>query len=225
MKNSIKFNIFLFTLTLVILLQSCKKMDDDRLADIDGNMYNTVTIGTQEWMAENLKVTKLNNGTAIPLVTDNTAWINLKTPGYCWYNNDGAKYKNQYGALYNWYTVNTTALCPKGWHIPTDADWTSLIHALQGEDYAGGQMKETGISHWNSPNKGATNVSGFSALPGGSRVDEGVFYSITSHGGWWSATEYGPSIAWSIHLFSNVIDTHRYREFKSDGFSVRCVKD
>ena len=114
------------------------------VTDIDGNVYHTVTIGTQTWMVENLKTTKYNDGTAIPLVTDSTAWLNLTTPGYCWYNNDAATYKNTYGALYNWFTVNTSKLAPSGWHVPTDAEWTTLITYLGGETVAGGQMKSTG---------------------------------------------------------------------------------
>ena len=108
------------------------------VVDIDGNVYHTVTIGTQVWMVENLKTTKYNDGTAIPLVTDNTAWGALTTPGYCWYNNDSATYKNTYGALYNWYAVNTGKLAPTGWHVPTDSEWTVLTTYLGGQSVAGG---------------------------------------------------------------------------------------
>ena len=120
--------------------------------DIDGNNYLTVTIGTQIWMAENLRTTKYNDGTAIPLVTDNTTWANLTTPAYCWYNNDAKTNGSTYGALYNWYSVNTKKLCPTGWHVPNDTEWTTLTTYLGGTAVAGGKLKETGTAHWYSPN-------------------------------------------------------------------------
>ena len=160
------------------------------LTDIDGNAYKAIKIGNQVWMYENLKTTKLNDGTAIPLVTTSAAWGNLTTPGYCWYNNDEASNKNVYGALYNWYTINTGKLCPAGWHVPTVAEWTTLTTFLGGESVAGGKLKETGIAHWKSPNTGASNETGFTALPGGFRDFDGVFAQIYNSGCWWSATEY-----------------------------------
>ena len=116
----------------------------------------------------NLKTTKYNDGTSIPNVTNDTSWSNLTTGAYCWYNND-VSYKNPYGALYNWYAVNTGKLAPKGWHVPSDAEWTTLITYLGGESIAGGKLKEAGTTHWLSPNTEATNSTGFSALPGGRR--------------------------------------------------------
>ena len=153
------------------------------VVDIDGNVYHTVTIGTQVWMVENLKTTKYNDGTAIPLVTDSAAWDELTTPGYCWYNNDSATYKNPYGALYNWYAVSTGKLAPTGWHVPTDSEWAVLTTYVGntyygGLDSAGGALKSTDKTYWLSPNTGATNSSGFSALPGGFRDYVGTFYSI-----------------------------------------------
>ena len=120
-------------------------------------------------MAENLKTTKYRDGTSIPLVTENTAWLNLTTPGYCWYNNDAAHYKSTYGALYNWYVLNAGSngwknVCPTGWHVPTDAEWTTLTTYLGGESIAGGKLKETGTSHWLSPNTVATNETGLHTL-------------------------------------------------------------
>ena len=134
------------------------------IADIDGNIYNTVIIGTQVWMKENLKATKLNDGTNILLETDNATWISLTDPAYCWYNNDASSYKNTYGALYNWFTVETGKLCPTGWHVPSDAEWFTLIDFLGGESVAGGKLKEIGNTHWNSPNTGATDEYGFTAI-------------------------------------------------------------
>ncbi|MBA7527477.1 hypothetical protein ES705_19653 [subsurface metagenome] len=176
-------------------------------------------------MAENLKTTKYNDGTAIPLVTNSTEWDNLTTPGYCWYNNDEASYKNTYGALYNWYTVNTGKLCPTGWHVPTDSEWTILTDYLGGYSVAGGKLKETGTTHWNSPNTGATNESGFTALPGGYRTNSGAFNNVGSNGNWWSSTESSSTYAW--HRSMNYSSSNVYRDYsgKSYGFSVRCVRD
>ena len=137
---------------------------------MDGNTYNTIMIGTQTWMKENLKTTTFNDGTSIPLETDATKWAALTSSGYCYYNNDEATYKDTYGVLYNWYTVNTGKLCPSGWHIPIEADWTNLTTFLGGENGAGGKLKESGTSHWINPNSGATNETKFTALPGGERV-------------------------------------------------------
>ena len=193
--------------------------------DIDGNVYNTVTIGSQVWMAENLKTTKYNDGTAIPLVTDSTSWSNLTTPGYCWYNNDEAGYKNVYGALYNWFTVNTGKLCPIGWHVPTDAEWTTLTDYLGGESVAGGKLKETGTTHWLSPNTGATNETGFTALPGGYRAGSGYFNHVGSYGHWWSATEGSAGNAWGRYVGYDNSNVYGLSDSKQAGFSVRCVKD
>lgn len=145
--------------------------------DIDGNTYYTQTIGSQEWMTENLKTTKLNNGTTIPLVTGDSQWGALTTSGYCWYNNS-SNYKKNYGALYNWYTVNSGKLCPAGWHVATYEEWKTLINYLGGQEVAGGKMKETGTLHWTSTTTGIDNSSGFSALPGGCRGNNGIFYQI-----------------------------------------------
>ena len=195
------------------------------VTDIDGNIYNTVTIGTQVWMVENLKTTKYNDGTGIPLVTNTIEWSNLTTPGYCWYNNDEASYKNTYGALYNWYTVNTGKLCPTGWHVPTNAEWTTLTDYLGGAGVAGGKLKEAGTTHWNSPNTGATNESGFTALPGGRRYTTGLFYFFGETGCWWSSTKAYTSDAYSRKMYYNDNDVLTYDDYWNHGFSVRCVRD
>ena len=158
----------------------------ETITDIDGNVYHTVTIGTQVWMVENLKTTRLNDGTSIPMVTDNTTWNYLHSPGYCWYNNDPATYKNTYGALYNWLAVNTGKLAPVGWHVPSVEEWNTLVLWLGGTNIAGGKMKEKGNSHWNLPNTGATNESGFTGLPGGGRDYSGNFYILQNTGIFWS---------------------------------------
>lgn len=194
------------------------------VTDIGSNIYNIVTIGTQIWMAENLKTTKYKDGTAIPLATDGSAWAALETPGYSWYNNDSTTYNATYGALYNWYTVSTGILCPTGWHVPSDAEWTTLITYWGGENVAGGKLKESGTTHWSSPNIGATNETGFTALPGGYADDDVSFFYFRLYGGWWSSTGGGLE-AWSRCM--TYTDSRVYHEYynKKDGFSVRCVKD
>ena len=197
--------------------------------DIEGNIYNTITIGTQKWMKENLKTTKFLNGSDIPLVTSSLDWYNLNTPGYCWYNNN-PKYKATYGGLYNWYAIDIHSngnknICPLGFHIPTDAEWTTLITYMGGDSVAVGKLKETGISHWQIPNSDATDEMGFTALPGGGRDLDGRFYDIGKYGFWWSASEFVPGGAWSRFLGYDGRGGFSHRNFENDGFSVRCVKD
>ena len=196
-----------------------------RVKDADGNLYRTVTIYTQVWMAENLKTTKYDDGTDIPLVTENTAWYNLATPGYCWYNNDATTNKNVYGALYNWYTVNSGKLCPSGWHVPTDVEWTTMISRIGGAPTAGGKLKESGTIHWSSPNTGATNETGFTALPGGGRNSSGNFSKIHQMGFWWSSTESSSTVALYQTMNSNSSSIDSSSDNKKTGFSVRCLKD
>ncbi len=195
------------------------------VTDIEGNVYKTVTIGKQVWMGENLKTTKFNDGTTIPLVTDNKAWEALKTPAYCWYKNDATANKNTYGALYNWYTIGTNKLCPKGWHVPTDAEWTTLTTYLGGENVAGGKLKETGTTHWESPNTGATNETGFTALPSGYRIYYGTYDNIGNFGYWWNSTESATSIAYFRNMYYKVSNVLRSYLDKQNGFSVRCLRD
>ena len=196
------------------------------VTDIDGNIYHTVTIGTQVWMVENLKTTKYNDGTAIPNVTDNTAWLNLTTPGYCWYNNDAPTYKSTYGALYNWYSVNTGKLCPTGWHVPTDAEWTTLTTYLGGEAVAGGKMKETGTIHWYESPVETSNSSGFTAIPGGMRYyNDGIFKGIGITGIWWSSSENSSNSAWCRYFFYATNDVSKLVDNKPDALSVRCLKN
>jgi uncharacterized protein (TIGR02145 family) len=194
------------------------------VTDADDNIYDTITIGTQTWMKENLKTTKYKNGTIIPLVTDELAWSNLTTPGYCWYIND-ANNKNTYGALYNWYAVNTGNLCPTGWHVPTDDEWTTLTTYLGGESAAVGKLKETGAIHWQISDYKATNETGFSALPGGCRDFDGTFYDMGYYGYWWSSTEFVIGGAWSRFMGYDDSGGYRHGNFEQDGFSVRCIKD
>jgi uncharacterized protein (TIGR02145 family) len=196
---------------------------DISLTDIDGNAYQTVVIGTQVWMAEDLKTSRLSDGTPIPEVTGSEEWHNLSTPGYCWYNNDSVSYARTYGAMYNWFSVNTGKLCPEGWHVPTDAEWTTLSNYL-GEN-AGGKIKETGSEHWKSPNTGATNESGFTAVPGGWRGGGGDFGQLTTCGNWWSSTQAKSPTSWMRAVFYDSIDLQRLWDNPQAGASVRCLKD
>jgi uncharacterized protein (TIGR02145 family) len=194
--------------------------------DIDGNIYNTVVIGDQVWMAENLKTTKYNDSTDIPFISDNKDWKALFAPAYFWYDNDEKANKNSYGALYNWYAVSTNKICPAGWRIPGYEEWTTMIEKLKGgERIAGGQLKETGTTHWKSPNKRATNSIGFTALPGGFRDSNGKFHDIGIYGGWWSNTEASASKALYRGLLYDYGTVGSGESHKADGFSVRCLRD
>jgi uncharacterized protein (TIGR02145 family) len=197
---------------------------DEVVVDIDGNIYNTVTIGTQTWMVENLKSTKFNNGVEIPLVIDEYDWASSSGPSYCWYNNNEALYKNVYGALYNVYTASYPFnVCPSNWHVPSDAEWTILVDFFGGESVAGGKLKETGNVHWYSPNTGATNEGSFSALPGGYREPDGIHYSFIHSKGFWWSSNYNPNFGRFLSYDSNTIEKDTYNS--NYGFSIRCVKD
>ena len=193
--------------------------------DNDGHVFTTVDIGTQKWMQKNLDVSKYRNGDVIPQVTDPTAWAGLTTGAWCYYQNDSAN-GIIYGRMYNWYAVtDSRGIAPAGWHVATDADWTTLITYLGGDALAGGKMKETGTTHWTSPNTAADNSSAFTALPGGYFKENGAFYDIGLSSYWWCATEQDPTTAWDRSLSNS--DGIAYKSFgnKKAGFSVRCVKD
>jgi uncharacterized protein (TIGR02145 family) len=203
-----------------------------KVADIQGNIYGTVTIGNQVWMTENLKTTMLNDNTDIPNVPGDAEWIILSTPGYCWARNE-IQYKDIYGALYNWYTVNTGKLCPGGWHVPSDEEYKVLEQTLgmasdqldltewRGTDQ-GARMKNT--SGWADGENG-TNSSGFSALPGGYRwAKTGAFNGIGMLSYWWSS-EYNTEYAWYRRLDGPNSDVYRFATSKEGGKYVRCVKD
>jgi len=228
---------FLAAALLLVLVNSCKKDNDnsDLVTDIDGNLYHTVTIGTQVWMVENLKTTRYNDGTAIPIVTGGSEWSKLSTPGYCWYNNDFATYGTTYGALYNWFTVdpdNPHEIAPAGWHVPSDTDWSVLIDYLGGDSVAGGKLKETGTIYWDSPNTGATNESGFRGLAAGIRnAFDGNFGRGAGAGTygtcWWSTTNYYTTGngAWVRVLSNNNTMAGKGWSIKMDGASVRLVRN
>jgi uncharacterized protein (TIGR02145 family) len=197
------------------------------IIDNDDNVYKTIVIGDQCWLAENLRVTHYCNGDAIPNVTDKITWTGLTTGAYCEYNND-IKNVATYGRLYNWYAVNDGRnIAPAGWHVASDAEWATLIDYLGGEAVAGGKMKETGTTHWKSPNTGATNESGFIALPGGYRYWGGDYdYDyVTYHAFFWSATEEVDGLAYGRLLLYILAEVRHTVLPKASGFSVRCVKD
>jgi uncharacterized protein (TIGR02145 family) len=200
------------------------------VTDIDNNVYNWVTIsgsyGTQVWMTENLKTTRLRTGDVIPEVTNTAQWFALTSLAFCWYNNNPA-YKDPYGALYNWYAVNSGNLCPAGWSVPTDAEWRILLNNLGGESVAGGKLKETGLEHWSSPNTGATNESGFTAVPAGEIRDLGMikgFLGLGLFDLWWARDLSGSSgIMWGVNYSSS--DFFPQTTALTNGFSVRCIKN
>ncbi len=222
--------ICLFLLILgsfLLSVLSCSKSDTSSppVTDIDGNTYRTARIGEQTWMAQNLKTVTLSDGTAIPVVSDPAGWSTLETPGCCWYNNDGDSIKKIYGALYNFYAAGSGKLCPKGWHVPSDIDWNKLRDFLGDTLTAGGRLKEEGILHWKTPNTGADNNTGFSALPAGIRYFEGTYSSISSFASFWSSTEYNSSKAWYFSLYYSDSVALMNTTSRKDGFSVRCIKD
>ena len=194
------------------------------VTDIDGNTYNTVQIGNQVWMSENLKTSRYRNGGSIPYVVGNTDWQALTTGAWSNYNHDAAN-ELIYGKLYNWYSTLGDTLCPTGWGVPSDAEWTTLTDGLGGESVAGGRMKSIGTAYWNSPNTGATNESGFSALPGGYRNSDGSFLGIRSNAVFWSATELDNYNYWFRTLYASYGYVGRGTISKSVGASVRCLRD
>jgi len=199
----------------------------ETVADIDGNVYHTVKIGNQTWLVENLAATRFNDGTAIPRVTDGKHWHELTTPGFCWYGNSEAKNGTTYGALYNWHAVNSGKLCPPGWHVPTDKEWTELADFINSWAVAAGRLKEPGNAHWIGPNAGMEEdkLVGFKAIPGGYRLGNGTFLGIGAYGFWWCADAANNQTAWRRLMFYNKGEVARSNNSKQNGASVRCVKD
>jgi uncharacterized protein (TIGR02145 family) len=231
--------------SLFVICSSCSKDEKDdtengtTFKDRDGNLYHTVTIGTQVWMVENLRVTTYRNGDQISLVTDGTQWGKATAGAYCNYNND-INYVSSYGHLYNWYAVNDNRkIAPNGWHVPNDAEWATLFKYLEDNGYAyggsGGDITKSmaAKSGWttntiagNTGNDQATNNScGFTALPGGSRLNNGTFTGILNYGYWWSSTDGGKGLAHSFDVFYDFAGVHGSNDYIEDGFSVRCLKD
>jgi len=244
-------------LSMTLIINSCEKDDENTpsspyngkttavfnpdltygtMTDQDGNVYKTITIGTQTWMAENLRVTKYRNGDPIPNVTDNTTWSTLTTGAYCTYENtaDAVTIATN-GMLYNWYAATDSRnIAPEGWHVPTDAEWTTLINHLGGEDIAGGKMKEIGTTHWESPNTGATNEIGFTSLPSGDRANQdgtpsgmGSFDGLGYGSFYWSSTADDANYAYFRMQFYYAAAGYFDNEATSKwfGYSLRLIKD
>jgi uncharacterized protein (TIGR02145 family) len=246
-KKSVKISEVMILLLSILLVASCEKDNTTvpvseilfnpdliygTLKDVDGNTYQTITIGTQIWMAENLKTTRYNDGTVIPLITSNPAWSNLSIGALCWHENDISN-KSIYGALYNGYAVNTNKLCPSGWHVPTIEEWHTLIlnfdsNALSSgilNSPVGGNLKEISTNHWLSSNIGATNISGFTALPGDFRNAAGSFGMIGGYSFFWSATASATKNLWGFWLSNHSEFIYWGGGYITCGLSIRCVED
>jgi uncharacterized protein (TIGR02145 family) len=197
------------------------------VTDVDGNVYSTVTIGNQVWMAENLRATHYRNGDTIPEVTDSTEWIGLTTGARCTYNNAGTEEAiGTYGRLYNWFAAHDSrGLAPVGWHVASDSEWQTMVNFLGGDVVTGGKLKEAGTLRWLSPNTGATNMSGFAALPGGFRNLSSVFRGLGYDAYFWSTAEFDTDRAWGRSVSNYSAAVYHYYDGKVLGLSVRCIKD
>ncbi len=223
-----KISTYILLLGVLLIIDICCKKEEkppDPVTDVEGNTYKTVRIGNQVWMAENLKTTKFNDGTDIPLITNDTTWENTTAPGYCWYNNDMATYRDTYGAIYNGFTADTAKICPAGWHVPAKEEWDQLRTFLGDTVNGGGKLKEAGTVHWLVPNKEATNISGFTALPAGIRYFEGSFASILHYTCYWSSADSSTIDQLYISLYYGDAIFNISHSAKTDGFSIRCLKD
>jgi len=228
MKNRIWITALSLMGFVLILLNSCKKSNDSAItvADKDGNVYKAVTIGTQVWMAENLKTTKYLNGDSIGTTSQPTSNISGESnPEYQWAFGGNESNVATYGLLYTWYAATDTRnVCPAGWHVPTNVEFTTLMTYLGGDTIAGRKLKETGTTHWASPNTGATNETGFTALPGGYHGYEGSYNFMGYTGYFWSSTEVDANNAWYRGLYYNGSYDHNLSTSKMVGFAVRCIK-
>jgi uncharacterized protein (TIGR02145 family) len=219
---------YLIALSGVILftLSGCEKGNDtpDPVADIDGNIYETIMLGNQVWMAENLRTTRLNDGSEIRLITKNQEWYNNSAPAFSWYNNDSSMFKVPYGALYNGYVAANEKICPAGWRVPDKDDWKQLIQSFGDTIDAGGRLKVEG-SQWHFPNMGGDNSSGFTALPAGMRYFEGTYSSLSYFTAYWSTT--GPDTTSLSFMSLSYLDAKATFGVKSKrhGFSIRCIRD
>jgi uncharacterized protein (TIGR02145 family) len=225
---------------IILFTISCKTVNEPifggTIKDIDGNVYNTVTIGTQTWLIENLKTTHFNDSTSIPLARDSASWASLVTPGYCWYGNDSTTNNNR-GALYNWYTVDTGKLAPKGWHVPSDDEWLTLENNVTQFYNNSGSLAKilASTTNWSKStyssavgnNLSKNNASGFSAIPGGNRLNNKfLFNKIDSVAIWWSSTQTDSvKTAWSLSIRNDISTVERAGLLKKCGLSVRCIKN
>ncbi len=231
-KSRILIVFFLFLIGIIVLFVSCERdseVDDpfhslETVTDVDGNEYRIVAIFSQIWFAENLKTTRLNDSTPILDAPDSATWVSADTAAYCYYQNLPELYRQNYGALYNWHAIKTEKLCPNGWRVPTEEDWQMLVDSLKGEAVAGGKMKIKGSDYWTATNAGATNSSGFRALPGGYRNLGGEFKYIHDYGFWWSNATFDNKSAWYRALYYYSPRVYKDHFSFNMGFSVRCIK-
>jgi uncharacterized protein (TIGR02145 family) len=195
--------------------------------DIDGNVYKTVKIGSQFWMAANLKTTRYRNGDSIRTTSPATLDITIENaPKYQWAYDGNESNAETYGRLYSWYAVTDSRnVCPTGLHVPTEEEWTTLTSYLGGESVAGGKLKESGTTLWKSPNTGATNESGFAARSGGYRYGNGMFFDIGRTGNWWSSTEVSGTNAWCYTISNYLRNINKHSGKKTNDLSVRCIWD
>jgi uncharacterized protein (TIGR02145 family) len=195
-----------------------------QVTDIDGNTYETVTIGNQEWFTQNLKTSHLNDGTPIELISDNNQWTSSMIPAMCWYNNDSQQYHPLYGRMYNGYAALQENICPNGWNVPSTEEWDQMINFLGGSSVAGGKLKQTGLEHWDSPNEGATNESKFTALPSGWRSNsDGQFNWIGQRAGWF-VTMRGNDVAFRwVSWSTNASGTGAIAQ--NVALAVRCMRN
>jgi uncharacterized protein (TIGR02145 family) len=221
------YTMVIFLMSLSISFKSIAQESSELVKDVDGNIYKTVRIGTQIWMAESLKTTKYSNGDSIGTTIPGTLDISGESiPKYQWAYDGNESNVETYGRLYTWYAATDSRnICPTGWHVPTDTEWSTITTYLVGESVSGGKLKETGITHWKSPNTGATNESGFTALPGGYRYGSGTFYDIGGTGNWWSSTEVSTNNAWCYTIYNNLRNVNKHYGKKTNDLSVRCVKE
>jgi uncharacterized protein (TIGR02145 family) len=196
------------------------------VTDIEGNVYKTIGIGSQIWMAENLRSTRYNNGSPIPKVISDSVWKQMKTPAWCWYNNDSAGFGNLYGALYNFYAADSSSICPAGWHVPSGSEWARLETFAGGHDLAGGILKDFYSNSWNDPNICYVESYSFNALPGGKREYYAAgFRDSGDTGYWWTSTE--KDTRYSILRSMSHENTILFSStgMKREGYSIRCIKD
>jgi len=227
-----RFPLFIIGILMITLISCSKESgnDDDNavpetVTDVDGNVYHTLKIGTQGWLLENLKTTKYRNGDEIANIADGNTWATTHAGAYCNYNNN-ADNSLLYGRLYNWYAATEgRKIAPTGWHIPSDTEWMTLINFLGGENVSGGKLKEAGQAHWASPNMGADNSSGFTALPGDYRSFSGWFDFAVSYAYWWSSTPFSTSKAWAVYVNSNYAKVVHFQDDNVFGYSIRCIMD
>ena len=236
-KVKVNFTVLLSVVTCIFTFNACLEespipttnysvSNSESVIDVDGNMYNTVTIGTQVWMTENLRTTKYRNGSSLTNITQVSQWGALTTGAYCSFSNSTTT--QMYGRFYNWYAVNDSRnIAPAGWHVPTYNEWLTLWYYLGGDSLVGGQLKETGTSHWYYPNSGATNGWGFNALPAGFIKEDGNFYGFGYYTLWWTVTENASN---SLNAECQEIDYNHPGLYdnnlpKNWGLSIRCVRD